>query len=250
MKGKKRPEEGDIVIGTIKNVNPNSAFVRLEEYPMEGMIHISEIASSWVRDIRKMVKPGQVVIVKVLPDRSRHLLSLSLKRVKTTQRRERLDEWKNAKKAVHLLGFAAKKLGVKPEELAGTVARPLEEEHGSVYEGFKAIASGTSLEEYGVPKKTASVVEELVRKRIKPKEVVVKGKFVLSTTAPGGIDDIRKVLSIKREGVTIRYISAPEYSVKVVGKNYPDCETALAAAASEVTEAMKGLGGSAEFVRE
>ena len=88
MAEKKRlPEVGEILTATIINIRPNSAFARIEGYDKEGMIHISEVANGWVRDIRKHVKEGQKVAVKVVRvDPVKGYISLSLKGVGETQK--------------------------------------------------------------------------------------------------------------------------------------------------------------------
>ena len=43
------PEEGELVVATIKTVKQNGAYVDLDEYVgIEGFIFIGEIASGWV----------------------------------------------------------------------------------------------------------------------------------------------------------------------------------------------------------
>ena len=47
------PEEGELVVATVKNVKQNGAYVDLDEFPgIEGFIFIGEIASGWVKNIR------------------------------------------------------------------------------------------------------------------------------------------------------------------------------------------------------
>jgi len=56
------PRQGELVIAKVVNVGPYSAFAELEDYEHTGMIHISEVSSGWVRDIRRYVKTGDTVI--------------------------------------------------------------------------------------------------------------------------------------------------------------------------------------------
>ena len=50
------PEEGELVVATIKTVKQNGAYVDLDEYEgIEGFIFIGEIASGWVKNIRGFI---------------------------------------------------------------------------------------------------------------------------------------------------------------------------------------------------
>ena len=61
------PEEGELVVGTVMKVQGFGAFVSLDEYPYkEGFIHISEIATGWVKRIRNHIKENQKVVCKVI----------------------------------------------------------------------------------------------------------------------------------------------------------------------------------------
>ncbi len=67
MLKKEYPEEGELVVGTITKVQGFGAFVTLDEYPnKEGFIHISEIATGWVKRIRNLVSEKQKVVCKVV----------------------------------------------------------------------------------------------------------------------------------------------------------------------------------------
>ena len=49
------PEQGDVVITSVKQVTGHGAYVILEEYGnMTGFLHISEIATGWIREHRKI----------------------------------------------------------------------------------------------------------------------------------------------------------------------------------------------------
>jgi len=77
------PEVGEIVIATITKVIDHGAYVSLDEYDnIPGFLHISEIASGWVRTIGRYVKAGEkkvLLVKKVLPNRSE--IDLSLKQI-------------------------------------------------------------------------------------------------------------------------------------------------------------------------
>ena len=61
------PEDGEIVIATVKEVTGHGAYVTLDEYNnMTGFLHISEIATGWIRNIERYVMPKQNAVLKVI----------------------------------------------------------------------------------------------------------------------------------------------------------------------------------------
>ena len=64
---KNLPEEGDIVFVNVKQVTNHGAYVSLEEYGnITGFLHISEIATGWIRNIERYVRPNQKIVLKVI----------------------------------------------------------------------------------------------------------------------------------------------------------------------------------------
>ncbi len=56
------PEIGDLVIATIETVTDYGAYAKLDEYNKRGLLHVSEISSSWIRNIRDFVREGQKMV--------------------------------------------------------------------------------------------------------------------------------------------------------------------------------------------
>ena len=73
-------EEGKIVSGKITGITSFGAFVELED-GVTGLVHISEISTSYVKDINDHVKVGDTVDVKVLPVDKKGKVGLSIKQV-------------------------------------------------------------------------------------------------------------------------------------------------------------------------
>lgn len=69
---------GTITEGKVKSITKFGAFIQLSEQQV-GMVHISEIASSYVSDIREHLTEGQMVTVKVLSIENGKI-SLSMKK--------------------------------------------------------------------------------------------------------------------------------------------------------------------------
>ena len=82
-------KEGMVLEGTVTNVTNFGAFVDIGVH-QDGLVHISALADTFVKDPREVVKAGEIVKVKVLEvDIARKRVSLS----------RRLSDDKNAAKA-------------------------------------------------------------------------------------------------------------------------------------------------------
>ena len=73
-------EVGSIVEGKVVRVKPFGAIVSLGN--TQGLVHISQVANSFVQDINDHVKVGDMVKVKVLSiDEESHKIALSIMRL-------------------------------------------------------------------------------------------------------------------------------------------------------------------------
>ena len=80
-------EIGSILEGKVTGVKNFGAFVDLGG-GKSGMVHISEIASSYVNDIHEHVKEGQTVKVKIIGISEDGKISLSIKRAEDRPQRQ------------------------------------------------------------------------------------------------------------------------------------------------------------------
>lgn len=73
-----QPTVGDIFEGKITGITKFGAFVSLED-GKNGLVHISEIANSFVSDVHDHVSEGQIVKVKVIGINETGKINLSIK---------------------------------------------------------------------------------------------------------------------------------------------------------------------------
>jgi translation initiation factor 2 subunit 1 len=253
------PEIGDLVIATVEEVTDFGAYVKLDEYDKKGLLHISEISSSWIRNIRDFIREGQKVVLKVLRvDAEKGHIDLSLRRVTKRERIEKIMVWKTDRKAETLLRSVAEKTGLSIDEVYEKAGAPMEKEYG-LYEGFeKVVKDGASaLTKIGVPEDLATVIVEIAKERMHVPMVKVKGVVELRTTNPEGVRIIKEAfLNAKkaeksREGkVRFYVIAAPKYCIEVMAENYKSAEAVLQRVSENIISNIDKAGGQGLFRRE
>ena len=72
-------EVGEIVECTVEQIMPYGAFVRITKTGRKGMIHISELSYSFVKDINAVLKTGDKTQAKVIRIDDKGRIDLSLK---------------------------------------------------------------------------------------------------------------------------------------------------------------------------
>ncbi len=251
------PEEGDLVIGTVKRITDYGAYVLLDEYGKEGLIHISEISTSWVRNIRDHLREGQKLVLKVLRvNPSKGEVDLSLRRVTGRERTEKMVEWKKERRAETIFKEAAESLGASAEEAGGIRAKLLEK-YDSLFDALKECAErgGAPLEKLGIPPQWINALVEAAKEKIKPERVKVSATLEMSCHKPNGIELIKAALlkakKVKKGQdalVRIYTIGAPKYRVEVEAKGYPEAERRLREVVETAIKAIEGAGGKGSLL--
>ncbi len=80
-------EVGAVLEGKVTGITKFGAFVELPE-GKTGMVHISEVAPTFVKEIKDYVKESQIVKVKVLAITPEGKISLSMKRAEPPVKRQ------------------------------------------------------------------------------------------------------------------------------------------------------------------
>ena len=61
------PEAGEIVICTVREITSHGIYVSLDQYDgTNGFLHVSEISTGWVRNIDRVAKVSQKLVLKVI----------------------------------------------------------------------------------------------------------------------------------------------------------------------------------------
>jgi translation initiation factor 2 subunit 1 len=259
MLKKEYPEEGELIVGTITKVQGFGAFVSLDEYPnKEGFIHISEIATGWVKRIRNFVREKQKVVCKVVHvDIAKKHIDLSLKKVNDHQRREKIQDWKNAQKATKLFEMVAKELNKTVDQCYNEFGEKLVKKYGTIYAAFEECSYDVNiLKNDGFSGDWLAKFDEVAKTNITVPFVEIKGMLLLTSYLPDGITHVRKALSVAEKSefddvtIDIKYIAAPRYLIKVKAPDYKIAESQMKKAVERVTTFMTKIKGECEFQRE
>ncbi len=231
------PKDGELVVCRIIRINPHSAIAQILEYETTGLIHVSEVASRWVRDIRDFIKENQYVVCRVLEARPEGV-SLSLKRVHREDTVRKLNEFKREKRSEKLLEMAGKSLDKTLEQTKHEIGDRVIEEFGSFTKLFEmSLKTPELLKSKGLPDKWIEAIVDTARKNYAEKTFIVKGRLKLMTHDPEGVELIRKaLLKAKKQGLEIQYISAPNYVLVGQGKNYREVENKVRAIGEEIVK--------------
>ncbi|MFH1199436.1 MAG: translation initiation factor IF-2 subunit alpha [Candidatus Micrarchaeota archaeon] len=224
------PESGEYVIATVKKMMPYGAFCSLDEYgDLEAFLHISEVSSGWVKNIREFVKEGQKIVALISNvDESKRQIDLSLKRVSDSDRKRKLESFQQSKRAEKWLERAAIKLNRNPKDSLKEIGDMLTAEYGDIYTAFDAIRQGIVKEK--VPPAWVGAIKEIAAAEIKQKEVRVRAKLRLQCNAENGVEVVKAALTnIEKagKGVSVHYLGAPNYYFDITAGNFKDAEKTL-----------------------
>jgi translation initiation factor 2 subunit 1 len=259
MAKKDYPSEGELVVGTAKNVQNFGAFVTLDEYPgREGFIHIAEIATGWVKRIRNHIKEKQKVVCKVLSiDEEKDHIDLSLKRVNEHQKRDKIQAWKNSQKSKKLLEMVSKEYGKDPDEYNQEYVNKLIEKYGSLYGAFEQAAYDEEiLTKDGFKGEWVEKFIQIAKTNIPVPFVDIKGYLSVTSWLPDGITHIKDVLTEAEKSeyedveIHIKYIGAPNYMITVRAPDYKIAEEELKKTVEKIEIKIKENNGDFEFHRK
>ena len=254
------PEEGELVVVTVKNVKQNGVYVDFDEYPgLEGFIFIGEIASGWVKNIRSFVRDGQRLICKVMrTKKDGSSLELSLKSVSEERRRDRLQEWKNEQRSLQLLKVCGEKVGWSEAE-RDSLGEDLVSSFGTLYTAFEEAAMNeTAIIDAGFEGDWITEFIGIAIENIIPPFVEIKGSLNLSINVDNGVDVIRDALisaeqySSEKDEVSVMcfYDGAPEYRLVLKAPDFKTAEDLWVEVTDSIIKVMEENGGQAATFRD
>lgn len=237
------PESGEVVVCTVREITSHGIYVNLDQYDgTNGFLHVSEISTGWVRNIDRVAKVSQKLILKVIRvNKARREIDLSLRQVTNEERRARVIEWKREERALTIMDAAKKKLGI--EDLREKeLGQRLEGEFGTLYAALETAArkGEKGITVTGISEREAKAIAEIAAEKIIPPRYEIGALVEVSSRSPEGIEQVKKTLlaaaGAPSAEVHITYAGAPRYRVRITADDYKQAEKAL----DSVLEKIKG----------
>jgi translation initiation factor 2 subunit 1 len=250
------PEPGEIVICTVREITSHGIYVNLDQYEgTNGFLHVSEISTGWVRNIDRVAKVSQKLVLKVIRvNKARREIDLSLRQVTNEERRARVIQWKREERALAIMATVKKTLGLDDAQ-EEALREKLEEQFGTLYGALETAAKSgeKGLAPLGLPEKTAKVIAELASEKIVPPKYEVGALVEVSSRSPDGIELVKKTLmgaaSAPSAEVHITYAGAPRYRVRITADDYKQAEKALDIVLEKIKDGV-GKHDAFSFKRE
>ena len=248
---KNLPDEGDIVLANVKQVTNHGAYVFLEEYGnMTGFLHISEIATGWIRNIERYVRANQKIVLKVIRvNKTRSEVDLSLKQVSGEEKKSKIIEVKKNEKANAFMAIIKSKVNLSDEQV-----KQIEDDY--VYDIFEATAKKGKevLLPLELNENVMNIIEE-ESKKIPIPHVEIRGILEVSSQKANGVENIKSILSAAETTkgnarVIISYIAAPKYRIVVAADNFKIAEKTINNSIEKIKSAIEKDGGNFNFIRQ
>ena len=225
-----RPEPGELVVCTVKRILPHAAFVILDEYNhLEAMLHVSEISSRWVRNIKEFVSEGKKIVCKVMEARHEEHIDVSLKRVTNVETKAKLNELKSEERTEKLIEAIAKTFKEDPHKSVQQVGNAIISEFGSLLDFTIAVKKEGPgiINNLDIDAKWKKELYKHIDEQLKAQFVVIHKDIELSSFEEDGLTRLKNVFKnaidfVKNAKMVadIKTLSPPRYRISLTAKNY------------------------------
>ncbi|MEX2688857.1 MAG: S1 RNA-binding domain-containing protein [Candidatus Njordarchaeum guaymaensis] len=229
LTGSKHPYPKELVVGTVVDIQPHGVYVIIDEYGLKAYIPIKELSTKLIRNPRDIVRLNQKVVVRIYYiSYGGKVINASLKRVLPGERQRKLQTWKKIRKSMILFQKMSEELNIPLEVLIEKLGKKIIEYYDTPYDGLEdAVKWGPeTLIKIGISEDLVNRIYDYLRNNIRVSEITLKRILLISSNAPDGITRIKKGLikgiEIAPERISVEYLSAPKYLVRIKGYDWKD----------------------------
>ena len=224
----------DVVLCKVKKILPHAVFVDLIEYEnLEGMIHISELASRWTRNINEIVALNKVIVCRVEKiDEEKGYIDLSKKRVTSGEEKTKKDQIQKENHIERIIEHVLKKNKLELKDFYDKQGYELIKEYGSLHIFYETYLNDPNI--LSKLKFSKAVIDELKeafqaivqKSRINEKKIM---KFYAN--GEKGLENLKKFVKELSEindndsKLGIKYMNSPEFLFMINSSTYKKAAT-------------------------
>ncbi len=210
----------------------------LDQPGYQGFIPKGEVASSWVKDINKVLKVNQIRVGKVLDiDDNVKTITLSLKRVQEKEEREIITMYNNEITAVNIIKNALSKTRIKKD--ITDIVNIIKEKYNNVYDFLRDAALNPDIfDSVDIPKTLKLALKEEVSRRFS--HIVYRLRLNIEARHYGN-DGLIKIKQLF-ENLDVRYLGGGKYTILLESKHPKELNRRAEQLAKELEEKAKTLG--------
>ena len=202
-------DEGDLVLCKVEKVTNTITSVTLQN-GQEGTIISSEIAPGRIKLMRQYVVPNKQVVCKILKIDGNHI-HLSLRRVSSKEKKEVLQSSKQSQ----AINIAFKQILGDEEKL---IKEKILKDFADLTEFINSARNDESLISRYIPKNKQDAIKKIVEKKQKKTELTQNIK--IKCIEDDGVRRIKKIFSLDNDQLSITYISAGNFKLKLSSENF------------------------------
>ena len=248
------PSLNEIVICKVIKITDFGVFAQLLEYDnLEGYVHISQISSTWIKNIHNHVKQNQIRAAKVLKvDEEKKHIDLSFSRINANDEKRKIADYRLFLRAQSLLSVIAKEFDISFDQIWSDVAEPILSKENSLYKGFLNILKhGTDYYE-DIDEKYKKTLFDILDKNITIKDKDIIGVLTIISTDESSFEKVKKTLvecEEKNKDCKITYLGPSKYELKVTSKDFKQSAKRFDEIVKKLSKSFK-KGISFDFVKK
>ena len=221
-------KEGDIVLCKVEKVTNTITFVSMSD-GKEGTIISSEIAPGRIKLMRQYVVPNKQIVCKVLRIDGDHI-HLSLRRVNSKEKKEVMQTFKQSQ----AIDVAFKQILKDEEE---SIKEKILKDFENLAEFVKSIKKDESIISKYIPEEKENAIKKVAKERKRNHELVQNIK--IKCTDSDGMTRIKNIFSLKNDNVSITYISAGNFKLKLTVDDFKQGKKEMAEIIEELEKRAK-----------
>jgi len=223
-------QEGDIVIGKVKDVTNTITSVELED-GSQATIVSSEIAPGRIKHMRQFVVPNKTIVCKVL-EVSGNRISLSLRRVNSKEKKEVMQKFKQ-KQAITVAFNQI--LGKNAQKVQEKILKDFE----SLPSFIDAIREDKKIALKYIDEEKLVAVQKVADK--KKKSHSLNYIIDIACLENDGVNRIKEIFNLKNKNSNLIYITAGKFKLSLVVEDFKQGKKEMTQILEEIEKKSKKL---------